>query len=91
MLNVTERAKKELKKLLTTKVDWPYAFLRLIDRGQGVLGLGIDIEAPGDNVIQYGGSKLLLVDEKLANTINGLTLDVDAAANGVELVIIEKA
>ena len=48
MVNVTERAKQELKTLLSKKVDWPQACLRLMDRGEGILGLGIDIEQPGD-------------------------------------------
>ena len=38
MVNVTERAKQELKKLLARKVDWPEARLRLMDRGKGIIG-----------------------------------------------------
>ena len=53
MINVTERAKRELKRLLSQKVDWPEARLRLMDRGQGILGLGIDIELPGDQIVEY--------------------------------------
>jgi len=30
MINVTERAKQELKKLLSLKVDWPQARLRIV-------------------------------------------------------------
>ena len=59
MINVTERAKQELKRLLSQKVDWPQARLRLIDRGQGIWGLGIDIEQPGDQVVEYQGIKVL--------------------------------
>ena len=42
MVNVTERAKQELRKLLSQKVDWPETRLRLMDRGQGTIGLGIE-------------------------------------------------
>jgi len=48
MINVTDKAKKELERLLITNVDWPGARLRLIDKGNGTLGLGVDIQTPGD-------------------------------------------
>ena len=90
MICVTERAKQELKKLLTTSVDWPGARLRLIDRGQGRLGLGIDIEAPGDQVIEYEGAVLLIVEPGLASNLKQITLDVDDTPIGPELVISEE-
>ncbi len=90
MINVTERAKQELKKLLSLKVDWPQARLRIMDRGQGIIGLGIDIEAPGDCVVEYGGARVLVVEPELANHLQGITLDVDETPEGPELVISEK-
>ena len=90
MINVTERAKQELKKLLSLKVDWPQARLRIMDRGQGIIGLGIDIEAPGDRVLEYEGTKVLVIETELANTLQGVTIDVDNTPNGPELVVDEK-
>jgi Fe-S cluster assembly iron-binding protein IscA len=87
MINVTEKAKKELIKILAKKVDWPEARLRLMDRGQGKLGLGIDIEAPGDHIVEYEGIKILLVEPELANN-HEVTLDVDETPEGTELVIV---
>jgi Fe-S cluster assembly iron-binding protein IscA len=87
MLTVTEQAKDELRKLLAAKVDWPGARLRLVDRGGGRLGLGIDIESPGDIVLEHKGVKLLLVEAGLASKLDDMTLDVDGAAGGAELVI----
>ena len=87
MIHVTERAKQELRSLLTAKVDWPEARLRLVDRGQGKLGLGIDIEVPGDQVVDYYGRKLLVVEPGLATNLKGVTLDVDDNPEGTELVI----
>ncbi len=89
MINVTERAKQELKRLLYQKVDWPEARLRLMDRGQGILGLGIDIELPGDQVVEYKGIRVLNVEPELAAKIKGITLDVDDTPQGTELVIDE--
>jgi len=87
MLVVTEQARDELKKLLTAKVDWPGARLRLMDRGGGKLGLGIDVETPGDIILEHEGTRLLLVEAGLASRLDGVTLDVDSGAGGAGLVI----
>jgi hypothetical protein len=55
VMNVTDKAKQTLGKILENSVDWPGARLRLMDRGQGKLGLGVDIEAPGDKVVHGDG------------------------------------
>lgn len=91
MIEITEHAKQELNRLLIAKVDWPGALLRLIDRGQGKLGLGIDIQKPNDLVIDFEGKRLILVEEALAENLANITLDVDETPDGPELVIIEKA
>ena len=87
MITITERAKQELSKLLAEKVDWPGARLRLMDRGQGKLGLGVDIEAPGDYIVEYEGIKVLIVEPELATSLKGVTLDVDDTPEGAQLVI----
>jgi Fe-S cluster assembly iron-binding protein IscA len=89
MITITERAKQELSKPLAEKVDWPGARLRLIDRGQGKLGLGVDIEAPGDRIVEYEGRKVLIVEPELAKSVQGVTLDVDDTPEGTELVVSE--
>ena len=90
MINITERAKQELSLLLSNKVVWPGARLRLVDRGKGKLGLGVDIEAPGDHIVEYEGMKVLIVEAELAKNLHGVTLDVDDTTDGAELVISEK-
>jgi Fe-S cluster assembly iron-binding protein IscA len=89
MINITERAKQELSRLLARKVDWPGARLRLLNRGQGKLGLGVDIEAPGDYIVEYQGISILIVEPGLAENLHRVTLDVDDTPEGVELVISE--
>jgi Fe-S cluster assembly iron-binding protein IscA len=88
MINITERAKREFKRLLSQNVDWSQARLRIIDRGQGIIGLGIDIEAPGDQVVEYEGTKVLVIEPKLANNLQGVTIDVDETPEGPELVVL---
>jgi len=76
MIGVTERAKKELKRVLTDNVDHPEACLRLRTNDEGKLGLGIDIEKPGDKVVEYEGSRVLVVTQGLADKLNDLLIDV---------------
>ncbi len=89
MIDVTERAKKELKDILTQNVEHPEACLRLRTNEQGQLGLGIDIAMPGDEVVEYEGSKLLLVESELAGSLENLAIDVEECAEGSQLVIID--
>jgi Fe-S cluster assembly iron-binding protein IscA len=87
MINITARAKQSLHKLLKSKVDLPEGRLRLVDRGQGKLGLGVDIEMPGDELVEYNGSTILVVEPVLASNLNGVTLDVEDGAEGSNLVL----
>ena len=87
MIGVTERAKQELKRVLSDNVDHPLAVLRLTATEEGKLGLGIDIESPDDEVVEYEGSKVLLVEKGLASSLQGLTLDVQDTADGPQLAI----
>ena len=91
MIEVTERAKEELKRLLEDSVDWPGARLRLLDRGHGRLGLGIDIEAEGDRTVEYEDDVLLVIDDELASRLHRIMIDVEDTVEGTELVICEMA
>ena len=89
MIDVTERAKQELKRILTANVDHPQAVLRLNTNDHGQLGLSIDIEMPGDEAIEYEGSKLLIVGSELADQLEGVSIDVDDTDEGSQLVIVD--
>ena len=89
MISVTDKAKQTLRRMLEDSVDWPDARFRLMDRGQGKLGLGVDIEAPGDKVVEFGGSPVLIVAPDLAANLKQVTLDVEDTLEGSQLVIIE--
>jgi Fe-S cluster assembly iron-binding protein IscA len=86
MIAVTDRAKQELQKIRSDKVDNPQAVLRLVNSEQG-LGLGVDIEMPGDKVVEHDGDKVLVVEEKLAGLLEGVTLDVEETAEGLQLTV----
>ncbi len=87
MINITERAKQILKKILNANVDFPGGCLRVMDRGQGKLGLGIDIEMPGDELVKYEGSTILVIEREFAANLKRITLDVEESVKGPELVI----
>lgn len=87
MINVTERAKKELKKLLVATVEHPLARLRLTSGSRDKIGLGIDVELPGDKTVEFEGVTVLLVGQDLAPTLKGITLDVDDTPDGPQLVL----
>ncbi len=87
MINITERAKQMLKKVLNANVDFPEGRLRVMDRGQGKLGLGIDIEMPEDELVKYEGSTILVIEREFAANLKGITLDVEDSTKGPELVL----
>jgi Fe-S cluster assembly iron-binding protein IscA len=87
MIDVTEQAKKELKELLDKNVDNPEACLRLKTNDDGKLGLGIDVEKPDDQVLEYEGSKLLVMETGLADKLKDAALDVVDSEEGRRLVI----
>jgi len=89
MVIVTEHAKQELKRIISAKVDNGYAGLRLISNDQDGLGIGIDIEMPGDHVVVYEGSKVLLVEPNLYSSLKGVTLDVEYSGEEYSLIICQ--
>lgn len=77
MLGVTERARQELKRILTANTDKPEACLKLTANDQGQLGLAIDVERQGDQAMEHEDSKVLLVEKDLSDTLQGITIDVE--------------
>ena len=87
MIGVSERAREELKKILTANTDEPEACLRLTGDDQGQLGLAIDVERQGDQVVEHEDSKVLLLETELADTLQEITIDAEDTPEGTRLVI----
>lgn len=94
MLTVTESAKELLTETLLANTDDPEISLRLTLltlEPPGQLGLVLDREAEGDQVVEHEGAKVLLVASELAAVMDGITLDVQDTADGPKLVVSKTA
>jgi len=87
MLTVTDSAKQLLKETLLAYSDDPETGLRLSLKPPGQLGVGLDSEEEGDQVVEYEGAKVLLVAANLDAVVDGKTLNVEDTAEGPKLVI----
>ncbi len=90
MIEVSDQAKVELKKILMNYVDNPQAGLRLAPAESGLFGLGIDVEMPGDEVVEHEGSKVLIIAKELAVNLKGITMDVQDTPDGPKIVLLEQ-
>jgi len=87
MLTVTESAKQLLKGILTAHSDDPEVGIRLSLKPPGQLGIVLDREAEGDQMVEHEGAKVLLVASDLALMVQGVTLDVQDTEDGPKLDI----
>lgn len=87
MITVTDSAKQLLKETLLTYTDDPSIILRLSLKAPGQFGFVLDSEAEGDQLVEYEGSKVLLVAPNLAPVVDEVTLDVKDTPNGPKLFI----
>jgi Fe-S cluster assembly iron-binding protein IscA len=92
MVNVTDRAKIELKNILSARVDETGVDetgigLRLDASGQGGLALYPDREKAGDQVVEHEGNVLLLIGEEISQPLAGTTIDFKETPEGSRLVV----
>ena len=87
MLTVTEDAKQILKEKLLANTEDPEMCLRLKGEPGGQLGLVLDKEAPDDYVVEHEETRVLLIGEELADTVDELTLKTEDTPEGPKLVI----
>lgn len=90
MLTVTESAKQLLKETLQAHTDDPEVGLRLSPGEPGQLGIVLDREAEGDQVVEHEGAKVLLVASELAPAVDGVTLDIQETTDGPKLAVSQE-
>src|SRR5919205_3990948 len=80
MVQVTERATAELRRLLTNNFARPQQGVRLRLNEAGDLALAIDVPHSGDSVIRRDTLPVLIVDGRLAARLAMRVLDFPAAS-----------
>ncbi len=91
MLTVTESARQILKETLTVHSDDPEVGLRLLLQPPGRLGIILDKEAEGDQVVTHEGAKVLLIASELAPLVDGNTLDTQDTPDGPQLTMFQES
>lgn len=87
MILITDSARVELKKMLSENSGEADTLLRLTANEEGQLGLILDHEQPGDNVIEHEGAKVFAIESDLASHLDGVTLDVEETPEGFMLML----
>ena len=90
MIYVTKEAKQELKKLLPGSEDSQDKSLRVIDKGQGRLELVSDCAKPDDEVVEFEGRVILVIEQKLISGQRNISLDAYTTSDVHRIVISEE-
>lgn len=89
MIQVTERAKEELKRVLSTDGIHTPRGVRRLSASSDKFVMRRDTEMPGDQIVKYKGTKVLLVEKSLATSLEGRTLDFQDTAEGRQFVVLK--
>ena len=87
MVTVTDQAVGVLRATLDQARTEPGQALRLMFTPGGGLGLGLDKQREGDEVVVANGEKILLVASDMAEAVNDATIDTQDTEQGRRLVI----
>lgn len=86
MLNVTEKAAGALLESLDASKSEESQLLRLTRAAEG-LGLALDQERDGDQVVEHDERKILVVEQDISQALDGATLDAVDTPEGPRLVL----
>jgi hypothetical protein len=90
MLQVTDKAKEELKNLFLLRTGNAEASIRLAYGSLGQFGFILSQPKEGDEVIRDQDGQLLLVGSEFKNILSGATFDVEYNDGKREFVMIKK-
>jgi len=82
MVQLTERASAELRRLLAEHVARPQQGVRLHLNRAGDLGMAIDVPHAGDSIIRRDNLPVLIVDGRLATRLAMRVLDFPSGVGG---------
>jgi len=86
MLQVTEKATGHLKRLLDRDRAPEGKYIRIHRKGPD-FSLIYDGKADGDQTYEHEGRTVLVVDERLAQTLDGRNIDLEEAPGGARLIL----
>ena len=86
MLNVTDKAAAAFQKMLEGSREAEGDVLRL-SQSAGEIGLAIDQEHEGDQVVEYEERKVLAIESDVSKKLDGATIDVVDSPEGQRLVL----
>lgn len=87
MIYVTKEARQELNRYFSINKLSRDMSLRIVDKGHGKLGLVNDARRPDDEVIEYEGKILLVVEPAISSGPKNISLDAYTAADVRRMVI----
>jgi Fe-S cluster assembly iron-binding protein IscA len=82
MVQITERASTELRRLLTDHFARPWQGVRLRLNEAGSLAMTIDVPHSGDSIIRRDNLPVLIVDARLSARLSERVLDFPAGSGG---------
>ncbi|MBI4242068.1 MAG: hypothetical protein HY613_10155 [Candidatus Rokubacteria bacterium] len=91
MLTVTDRAKQELRGIVSRRIRKPGISLRLVRSAPAHFGLVPDVEKKGDHVVTHEGASVLLIGKGLSGLLGGVTIDCRETPDGAQLVLSRRA
>lgn len=91
MVEVTDKAREELTKLLVSSASDAETSIRLSYGTLGQLGLVLSREKDGDEVVLSHGLKVLLIGNEFLRLLDGMILDVENDQSKREFVISKKS
>ena len=86
-LTVTEQATAALKELLEVQDHESEQVLRLLAESEGIHGLQLDVPREEDQIVEYDGEAVMVLDPALSDDLTGNVLDLKETPSGASLTM----
>jgi Fe-S cluster assembly iron-binding protein IscA len=86
-LTVTEQATAALKELLEVQDHESEQVLRLLAEREGIHGLQLDVPREEDQIVEYDGEAVMVLDPALSDDLTGNVLDLKETPSGASLTM----
>jgi len=93
MLTVTAQAAEELKEAVQAQTQDPEIAIRLVPSTSkpNQLGMALDKEKEGDQVVESEGAKVLFISSELSQALDGMVIDCQETPEGVQFSLTKLA